>query len=119
METGKSGFLFGFSFTMAADPAQLSDLKTSTYTAPVEFGFHIQKRVYSYQDVSVSLGLQDIVFQDTDESSQLSLNSDELSLFAVVGSEKEVGSYKMKTYMGFGTGGFAPADTINNDNHSY
>ena len=111
METGKSGFLFGFSFTMAADTSALNTLNTSTYTAPVEFGFHIQKRVYSYQDVSVSIGLQDIVFQDTDESSQLSLNSDELSLFAVVGSEKEVGSYKMKTYMGFGTGSLGPVST--------
>jgi hypothetical protein len=115
METGKSGFLFGFSFTMAADTSALNSLNTSTYAAPVEFGFHIQKRVYSYQNVSVSIGLQDIVFQDTEESSQLSLNSDELSLFAVVGSEKGVGSYKMKTYMGFGTGSFAPADTISSD----
>ena len=79
--------------------------------APVEFGFHIQKRVYTYQDVSISLGLQDIVFQNTEESSQLSLNSDELSLFAVVSSEKEVGSYKMNTYLGFGTGSLGPIST--------
>tara|TARA_B100000809_G_scaffold135307_2_gene132903 strand:+ start:1743 stop:3149 length:1407 start_codon:yes stop_codon:yes gene_type:complete len=111
METGKSGFLFGFSFTMAADTTQRAHLKESSYTAPVEFGFHIQKRVYTYQDVSISLGLQDIVFQNTEESSQLSLNSDELSLFAVVSSEKEVGSYKMNTYLGFGTGSLGPIST--------
>ena len=111
IETGKSGFLFGFSFTMAADTTQPAYLEGSSYTAPVEFGFHIQKRVYTYQDVSISIGLQDIVFQDTDESSQLSLNSDELSLFAVVSSEKEVGSYKMNTYMGFGSGSLAPIST--------
>ena len=111
METGKSGFMFGFSLTMAADPTRRDSLDISTYTAPVEFGFHIQKRVYTYQDVSISLGLQDIVFQNTDESSQLSLNSDELSLFAVVSSEKEVGSYKMNTYLGFGTGSLGPIST--------
>ncbi|MEE1573725.1 MAG: hypothetical protein V1257_09075, partial [Candidatus Neomarinimicrobiota bacterium] len=111
METGKSGFMFGFSFTMAADPSLPSELDGSSYTAPVEFGFHIQKRVYTYQDVSISLGLQDIVFQNTDESSQLSLNSDELSLFAVVSSEKDVGSYKMNTYLGFGTGSLGPIST--------
>ncbi|SVB02414.1 uncharacterized protein METZ01_LOCUS155268, partial [marine metagenome] len=111
METGKSGFMFGFSFTMAADTTQRAHLKESSYAAPVEFGFHVQKRVYTYQDVSISLGLQDIVFQNTDESSQLSLNSDELSLFAVVSSEKEVGSYKMNTYLGFGTGSLGPIST--------
>ena len=70
METGKSGFMFGFSFTMAADTTQRAHLKESSYAAPVEFGFHVQKRVYTYQDVSISLGLQDIVFQNTEESSQ-------------------------------------------------
>ena len=119
METGKSGFLFGFSFTMAADTTQRAHLKESSYTAPVEFGFHIQKRVYTYQDVSISLGLQDIVFQNTEESSQLSLNSDELSLFAVVSSEKEVGSYKMNTYLGFGTGSLGPISTPQFDDDGY
>ena len=119
METGKSGFLFGFSFTMAADTTQRAHLKESSYAAPVEFGFHVQKRVYTYQDVSISLGLQDIVFQNTDESSQLSLNSDELSLFAVVSSEKEVGSYKMNTYLGFGTGSLGPISTPQFDDDGY
>jgi hypothetical protein len=119
METGKSGFLFGFSFTIAADTSLLSNLAGSSNTAPVEFGFHIQKRVYTYQDVSISLGLQDIVFQNTDESSQLSLNSDELSLFAVVSSEKEVGSYKMNTYLGFGTGSLGPISTPQCDDEGY
>ena len=45
----------------------------------------------------------------------LSLNTSLLSFFVVLASEKDLGEYKMNTYMGFGTGGLAPlkADTIN------
>jgi hypothetical protein len=42
-----------------------------------------------------------------------------LSLFAVVSSEKEVGSYKMNTYLGFGTGSLGPISTPQFDDDGY
>jgi len=42
----------------------------------------------------------------------LSLDPQQLSFFVVISSEKNLGVYKMNTYMGFGSGGFAPSDTL-------
>ena len=38
-----------------------------------------------------------------------------LSFFVVLGSEKDLGEYKMNTYFGFGTGGLAPVSRFVND----
>jgi len=113
-ELGKN-FTFGFSSVQTADTTSLALLGTTGYTPPVEFGFHLQQRVYTYNNISLSLGLQDIVFQNSNTGGKggLSLNPKELSFFAVVSSEKDLGSYHLNTFMGFGTGGFAAADTTN------
>ena len=85
----------------------------------MEFGFHIQQRVFTYNDISLTVGLQDVVFQNDQETEEiLSLNTQLLSFFAVLGSEKDLGEYKMNTYMGFGTGGLAPMDTLEIDSDS-
>lgn len=113
------GFGFGFSAAMGGDTTRLSKLEESQYTAPVEFGFHLQQKVYTYNDISLSVGLQDVVFESEQTSEEmLSLNTSLLSFFVVLASEKDLGEYKMNTYMGFGTGGLAPlkADTINTIN---
>jgi hypothetical protein len=110
MELGKS-FLLGFSSVMGADTTALANLGRVQTQIPVEFGFHMQQRVYAYNDISVSIGLQDIVFQNI-QNDGLRLDPQELSFFAVISSEKQIGSYRMSTFMGFGTGGFAQADTV-------
>ena len=52
--------------------------------------------------------MQDVVFESEQSSDQiLSLNTSLLSFFTVLASEKDLGDYKMNTYMGFGTGGLA------------
>ena len=105
------GFTVGFSGVTPGDTTALSKLKESTYNAPAEFGFHFQQRVYSYNDISVSVGLQDVVFQSDQTSEEmLSLNTSLLSAFLVLSSEKDLGEYKFNTYFGFGTGGLAPVD---------
>ena len=108
------GFSVGFSGVTPGDTTRLSKLEESTYNAPAEFGFHFQQRVYVYNDISVSVGLQDVVFQSdqTSESEKemLSLNTSLLSAFLVLSSEKDLGEYKFNTYFGFGTGGLAPVD---------
>ena len=115
MELNK-GFSVGFSAIQGGDTTALDAIDESQYKPPVEFGFHIQQRVFTYNDISLSVGLQDVVFQNDQESDQiLSLNTQLLSFFAVLGSEKDLGDYKMNTYMGFGTGGLAPMDTLELD----
>ena len=105
------GFSVGFSGVTPGDTTRLSKLEESTYNAPAEFGFHFQQRVYAYNDISVSVGLQDIVFQSDQTSEEmLSLNTSLLSAFLVLSSEKDSGEYKFNTYFGFGTGGLAPVD---------
>ena len=105
------GFTVGFSGVTPGDTTALSKLKESTYNAPAEFGFHFQQRVYNYNDISVSVGLQDVVFQSDQTSEEmLSLNTSLLSAFLVLSSEKDLGEYKFNTYFGFGTGGLAPVD---------
>jgi hypothetical protein len=115
MELNK-GFSVGFSAIQGGDTTSLDAIDESQYKPPVEFGFHIQQRVFTYNDISLSVGLQDVVFQNDQESDQiLSLNTQLLSFFVVLGSEKDLGDYKMNTYMGFGTGGLAPMDTLELD----
>ena len=114
MEIGR-GFSAGFSAVIPGDTTRLSKLEESQYNAPAEFGFHFQKRVYKYNDIAVSVGLQDVVFESEQTSEEmLSLNTSLLSAFVVLSSQKDLGEYKFDTYFGFGTGGLAPvtADTL-------
>ena len=105
-------FTLGFSSGTGANPEEIEKLQTSmeTWVAPAEFGFHTQYKVFVRQDMSVSIGLHDIIFEN-DASEGLRLDPKQLSFFAAVGSEKEFGSYRRSTYMGFGTGGFSSASS--------
>ena len=115
MELNK-GFAFGFSAVQGGDTTSLAVLTESQQKPVVEFGFHFQQRVFSYNDISLTVGLQDVVFQNDQTSDEiLSLNTSLLSFFTVLASEKDLGDYKMNTYMGFGSGGLAPMDTIEVD----
>ena len=112
MEFGK-GFSAGFSAVQGGDTTSLDLISESQYSPQVEFGFHFQQRVFVYNDISLSAGLQDIVFQNNQDDEQvLSLNTDLLSFFLVLASEKDLGDYKMSTFMGFGTGGLGPMDSV-------
>ena len=112
MELGR-GFAAGFSAVQGGDTTSLDMISESQYTPQVEFGFHFQQRIFTYNDISLSAGLQDIVFQNNqDDEQMLSLNTDLLSFFVVLASEKDLGDYKMSTFMGFGTGGLGPMDSV-------
>ncbi|HIB73578.1 MAG TPA: hypothetical protein EYO50_06625 [Candidatus Marinimicrobia bacterium] len=111
MEVGRN-FSLGFSSVQTADTTNLANLDVSTYAPPVEFGFHLQQRVFTYNDVSVSVGLQDIVFQNSESESGLNLSPEQLSFFVVVSSAKQLGSYNLQTFLGFGTGGFGAQDSL-------
>ena len=112
MEFGK-GFAAGFSAVQSGDTTALDLIGDSQYSPQVEFGFHFQQRIFVYNDISLSAGLQDVVFQNNQDDEQiLSLNTDLLSFFLVLASEKDLGDYKMSTFMGFGTGGLGPMDSV-------
>ena len=111
MSLGK-GFSAGFSAVQGGDTTSLSKISESQFSEQVEFGFHFQQKLFVYNDISLSAGLQDIVFQNNQSDEQiLSLDTDLLSFFIVLSSEKDLGDYKMATYMGFGTGGLGPMDS--------
>ena len=106
-------WLLGFSTGSAGDTTRVANLDVSTYRAPVEFGFHLQRQLYSKDNISFSLGLQDIVFEN--KTSGLNLDPNELSFFGVISSEQMIRDFKVNTFLGFGTGGFGAIDTIEVD----
>jgi len=108
-----SGWTFGFSTANGGDTTRLANLEVSTYRPPIEFGFHIQKRIFVKNDVSLSVGLQDIVFENN--TGGLSLDPKELSFFGIISSEKAMGNYNTNMFIGFGTGGFGAIDTVQVD----
>ena len=99
-------FTLGFSSGQGGDTTAVEKLLESTYVPPVEFGFHTQYKVFVQQDMSISIGLHDIIFEN-DAKDGLRLDPKQLSFFATVGSQKGFGQYHLSTYMGFGTGGFS------------
>ena len=103
-------FTFGFSSGQGADTTGLAFLDTSTYVTPIEFGFHFQQRVYVRSNISFTIGVHDVVFEN-DPNDGLNLDPKMLSFFGVIGSDKSFGDYYLSTYMGFGTGGFSQAFT--------
>ena len=105
-----NGWSWGVSTATGGDTTRLANLEVSTYKAPVEFGFHFQKRVLVRDNISFSLGLQDIVFEN--KNAGLNLDPAQLSFFGIVSSESQMSDYNINTFIGFGTGGFGAIDTV-------
>ncbi len=72
---------------------------------PVELGFHFQKRLFIYGDISMTAGLHDLVLKQVEK--ELNVDTRALSLFCVISNEKQFENSRLSTYMGFGTGGLA------------
>ncbi|UCD37602.1 MAG: hypothetical protein JSW54_12365, partial [Fidelibacterota bacterium] len=85
----------------------------STIDTTLEIGFHVQQRLWSYGNISFSIGLQDIVLSQSD--GKMSMNPDLLSFMGVISSEQTVGKYYLNSYMGFGTGALAGATAAEED----
>ncbi|MEE9161560.1 MAG: tetratricopeptide repeat protein [Candidatus Neomarinimicrobiota bacterium] len=83
----------------------LSSVQTLDTT--LEVGLHTQLRLWSYGNISFSLGVQDFVLRQA--NGELSVDPDQLSFLGVIASEQTVGRYLLNTYMGFGTGALAGA----------
>ena len=112
-----NGWTFGVSTGTGGDTTSIANLEVSTYRAPVEFGFHIQRRVFVRDNISFSVGLQDIDFQNK-TAGGLQLDHKDFSFFGIVSSQQNVGDYNLNAFIGFGTGGFGPIDTLNTETPS-
>ena len=88
----------------------------SAIDTTLEIGFHLQQRLWSYGNISFSMGLHDIVLSQT--NGKLSMNPDLLSFLGVISSEQTVGNYLLNSYMGFGTGALAGATEAEEDTTS-
>ncbi|MBC8214006.1 MAG: tetratricopeptide repeat protein [Candidatus Marinimicrobia bacterium] len=88
---------FGLTYATVLDSAN---------TPKSEFGIHLQRRVYDYKGVSISFGLQDILFSEGSD-----IDPKKISAYMVFSSEKRLGDYKLTSFMGFGSG------KIGNDPH--
>ena len=99
----------GLSIATTANPS--NDLLNSTlFKTPVEFGLHYQHRVYSFKDVSISMGIQDLVFNTIN-----GFNPNSVSLFTVFSSERKFEQYTLGSYIGAGTGKIAANNFIYDD----
>ena len=88
----------------------------SALDTTLEIGFHLQQRLWSYGNISFSIGLQDIVLSQAE--GKLSMNPDLLSFMGVISSEQSLGKYNLSTFMGFGTGALAGATGAEEDTTS-
>ncbi len=98
-EVGKN-LRIGLSSVTTADTS--ANLDSSSYQPPLQIGFHMQQRIWSYGNISFSLGLQDIVLTQSDGA--FTVDPDLMSIMGVISSEQAIRNYQLNSYMGFGTG---------------
>lgn len=98
----------GLTIGTIADPSNhiiensLSAFPVSNYDIPMEFGFHYQHRIYSFKDISISIGIQDLIF-----NSREGFAADAISAYSVFTTERKFDRYKLNSYVGVGTGKIA------------
>jgi hypothetical protein len=77
-------------------------------------GFHLQNNILIYGDVHLDVGIQDLLFRQGNDSSNINgLDTKGLSLFALISNKKYFDDYAIATHLGFGSG------KINEDSHLY
>jgi len=86
----KNGYNFGLTAVSLADPSGMS-----------EAGFHIQKTLFKYGDVTISSGVHDILYK-RDGNDVIRIN--DMSFFTVFTSYKEFDNYNLVINFGGGTG---------------
>ena len=107
---------FGFSSVSFADTStyingEIED--TTRFRSKNEMGFHFQYKTYVKDDISIGIGIQDILIkkgQDIDQNS--------ISMYAVFSSNRKIDDYRLGSFLGFGTGkiGYdAGIDTTKNE----
>ena len=86
----QTGYNVGFSLTSLADPGQMQEL-----------GFHIQKTIFKYGDVTISSGLHDLLYM-RDGNDVIQVN--DMSFFTVFTNHNKFDNYSLSINFGGGTG---------------
>ena len=85
-----TGFTFGLTAGNIIDPTNVGEL-----------GFHFQKSIFKHGDVSLSAGIQDVLYRkDGNEVMRI----DDISFFGVLTSRKTFDNYRLSINVGAGTG---------------
>ena len=87
----KSGYTFGLTASSIIDPKNMN-----------EIGFHFQKSIFKHGDVSLSAGIQDIIYKANGIEKQIDI--DDISAFAVLTSRKAFDKYLLSINVGAGSG---------------
>ncbi len=78
--------------------------------APPEFGISLQRNIFTYENMSVSAGVTNIIFTESTDSSFnqiLTSNLGDFSFYAMVSREQEFELYRLRWHIGIGTDKFA------------
>ncbi len=97
-----NGFNLGLSYTSIADPRSKEQIDTTTasFESPTELGLHVQKTIYSANNIKIDMGLSDVMARDWNNTSSFQ----NPSLYAVFSSYKEFESFSITYNFGFGSG---------------
>ena len=87
----ESGYTFGLTAGNIMDPINMA-----------EIGFHFQKSIFQHGNVSLSAGIQDILYKADGDEKQIDI--DDMSIFAVLTSRKTFDNYRLSINVGGGTG---------------
>lgn len=105
----------GLSSVTTADTS--ANLDSSSYSPPLEIGIHLQQRIWTYGNISFTLGLHDIVLRQSEGN--FTIDPDMISILGVISSEQSIGNYHLNTYMGFGTGAIGGATYSSSSSGSF
>ena len=97
-----NGFNLGLSYASIADPRSKEqiDTTTATFEPPTELGLHVQKTIYSANNIKIDMGLSDVMARDWNGTSSFQ----NPSLYAIFSSYKEFDSFSITYNFGFGSG---------------
>ena len=99
-------FQFGLSSISFADTSTYINNEpgedTTAFKSTNELGFHFQYTAYVKEDISIGIGIQDILIKKGQNIDQNSI-----SMYAVFASNRKIDEYRLGSFLGFGTGKIA------------
>ena len=103
-----SGFTFGLTAGNIMDPANVGEL-----------GFHMQKSMFKHGDVSLSMGIHDVLYTRDNNSGEEVMKIGDISFFGVLTNQKSFDNYRLFINVGAGSGKVKYDPHINSSEESY
>ena len=95
-------FNLGISAISYADTSKYIEEDSTVFKAVNETGIHLQYTAYTKDDISIAVGIQDILIRRGQNIDQKGI-----SLYAVFSSHRTFEDYELGSYLGFGNGKIA------------